>query len=468
MADRPAHLAAPAPDSASPGVHARPVLSSCVACKMANPRIELVPRPDPRGKSTRVRISSPNPGAPRNARSASASVLRARDDLPDDPRPRPASRHEGTSASDAHARASAKGCAGSSCARSSSTVLISSERPGTPGLGSDTSRTIPDAPGRRVAVAEMGRRRRPADDTDAAFDAFEEASPAAVGVFSPSASGSVASGLVASGLVAPPAPAPPASAPVPGGFPAPPPREGADSAVRTATWSTAPRRSSEYGGVSVQPPARFRRAGYSARTDARTLCFAIVFAVGAGGSVHAAAAAAGRPNAGGESTNGPTIAARRHRLAVASADFVASDACGGAGARASAIRPAASARLGPASASIPPGILHPPDSASAAASIARAVADASSSPDRAATRHRSGGARCNHLSVGVLRSKSLATILATARRRSASRRDTAAGWLASDRNASPTETRSPARSSAAPDASVRVTRRRSRVTVARR
>ena len=37
----------------------------------------------------------------------------------------------------------------------------------------------------RVAVGEMGRRRRPADDTDAAFDAFEEASPAAVGVFRP-------------------------------------------------------------------------------------------------------------------------------------------------------------------------------------------------------------------------------------------------------------------------------------------
>ena len=190
--------------------------------------------------------------------------------------------------------------------------------------------------------------------------------------------------------------------------------------MRTATWSTAPRRSSEYGGVSVHPPARFRRAGYSARTDARTLCFAIVFAAGAGGSVSsaAAAAAAGLPNAGGDSTNGPTMAARRHRRAVASAAFVAADADGGAGASASAIRPAASARRVPAPA---------PDSSSAAASVARIVADASSSPDRAATRHRSGGARVIHRSVGVLRSKSLATILATARRRSASRRATAAG-----------------------------------------
>jgi hypothetical protein len=39
------------------------------------------------------------------------------------------------------------------------------------------------------------------------------------------------------------------------------------SSVSTATCNTEPPRSRQYGGVSVHPPARLSRAGYSARTE---------------------------------------------------------------------------------------------------------------------------------------------------------------------------------------------------------
>ena len=70
-----------------------------------------------------------------------------------------------------------------------------------------------------------------------------------MGVFPPSASGSVVSGLVASGLVAPPRPGAARLGARPGGFPAPPPREGGglrgedgDVEHRTATFQRVRRR----------------------------------------------------------------------------------------------------------------------------------------------------------------------------------------------------------------------------------
>ena len=150
MADRPAHLAAPAPDSASPGVHARPVLSSCVACKMANPRIELVPRPDPRGSPRGFESRARTRARPGTRAERVGERPRAGNGFPDDP-PRDPRRGAKGRARATRARASAK-VAGSSCARSSSTVLISSERPGTPGWArtrAERSRTPPGETRRR-------------------------------------------------------------------------------------------------------------------------------------------------------------------------------------------------------------------------------------------------------------------------------------------------------------------------------
>ena len=86
--------------------------------------------------------------------------------------------------------------------------------------------------------------------------------------------------------------------------------------------------------------------------------------------------------------------------------------------------------------------------------------------DRAATRHRTAAPGVSTFG-GVLRSK--ASPPSWRRRVVRARRGVATtARVVGEACASPRPTRSPARSSAAPDASVRVTRRRSRVTVARR
>ena len=70
-ADAPAHAASP-----KDGRHSHPVLNSCIACIAASARTELEPRPEPRGRSTLVRSSSPGPA--RRARVGKSSRLSGR------------------------------------------------------------------------------------------------------------------------------------------------------------------------------------------------------------------------------------------------------------------------------------------------------------------------------------------------------------------------------------------------------
>ena len=113
------------------------------------------------------------PGAPRNRVSKSsrlsgpsrrAGVSDVLDDVFDDACAHtsdtlPAAAARCATVSATHARCNANGCEGSSHRSSSPTLRSSSLRPGTPGPGSETSRTKPGLPGSRDAVAEMGLRR---------------------------------------------------------------------------------------------------------------------------------------------------------------------------------------------------------------------------------------------------------------------------------------------------------------------
>ena len=338
----------------------------------------------------------------------------------------PAAAERCATVSATHARCSAKGCEGSSHRRSSSTLRSSSCDPGTPGPGSDTSRTSPGFPGSRDAVATIG--------------------------------------IVTSGT--------------PSSFP---PSDAPPYAVSTGTWSTAPLRSSENGGVSVHPPARLRRAGYSVRTAAIIPDLDTAAADGAGGrgaspgssspstlmtvakkAAFSAASAAGLPNSGATRAKGETTAARRHRRAAASAASAPGPPPGGE--RASATRPAARrSRLdGPgdsASSSLP--LLAKPSRSTLDARLARAYECASLTSSSAffvqvsavspppVTNERSGGARSSQVSAAYSLRTICLTIGPSILRRSSSRRRFIAAWSARTLNASLTETRNPSSVTAA-------------------
>ena len=276
---------------------------------------ELAPSPEPRAgprARTEARAVCPRERLQRGARSGSFDIGWSS----------PSGTARGTP--QAHGGPHANACVGSSCRESSRSDATVSARVSAPRGPSVTSRTFPRAVSSvsTETVASTGRRSRP------------------------------------------------------GASAAPPPElePGTLSSVSTATCNTEPTRSRQYGGVSVHPPARLSRAGYSARTVYGALdrvCF------------DADSRTLRLPNrATLARTNGATTASRNARRAIASASLVSSSE----DASASATRPTAS-----------PALLSPAGAHSSAHARAANAAGAQ------------GGARARHCSTGVSFARSMPT-----------------------------------------------------------